>query len=58
MSWGGGGSSTDLSLNNVLFEVLCLIRDPEHGHRKGQIHHHLHKTQPDKQVFWIKERPC
>lgn len=41
-------SITDLSLYYVLFKVFCLIWDPEHSHRKGQIQHHLLKTQTNR----------
>lgn len=37
------GSVTNLSLYDVLFKVLCLVGDPEHGHGEGKIQHHLLK---------------
>lgn len=33
--------NTNLSLHNIFFKVLCLVGDPEHGYREGQIQHHL-----------------
>ena len=32
---------TNLLFHDILFKIICLIGDPEHGDRKGQIQHHL-----------------
>lgn len=32
-------STTNLSLHDILFEILGLIWDPKHGHGKGKIQH-------------------
>lgn len=39
---------TDLSFYYILFKILGLIGNPEHGNGEGQIKHHLLKIQRNK----------
>lgn len=45
-----------LSLHYILLEVFCLVGNPEHRHRKGEIHHHLYGAQPSQHTAYYRTK--